>query len=505
MCKRSFSEFAAPTVEFSVAKDCGAGTASTATKTEHGQRDAEPTVRELIAADGDLEQIKSSICGLTNDLHPLFDTKNICVCKHPNEVYCCLPHKVAELETSVEKPFDYIESTWSHPLQNLVLRSALQLATRMITHENTLPFWAGLIDLSEAPQEDKNHFYARARRLGADKEKQVLDFLVKAADNIRFHFKSFDLLPEDHPDGDDAHGFTGIWNVLPGDPLFEMDWEEVHCYAIHNGEPVIQKNAFPHVWLNVDDIEGHDMSNDNWLDSTISGVQASIVMSAAVIGHEFAHAMVLLTLGDVPEEPSFNGESLSDDNETGYSWEDFVFGGSLKVDEGSLSVMPSPNSNDGEANDEDSEASCGSGEEALPLTEYHFVDKQKWQRLLEQSFWDTDKKAFKKLWLRPGGIVHADTYLPEGDEVSASPSGKRICLDGVERGRQRIQTIRERGLHAIKARPDRRNRCVDKTEERRAVFHESRGKSYLDQAWSDCTKHYDGNVFLGGANPGAGQ
>jgi hypothetical protein len=276
MCKRSFSEFAAPPVWPIGFENNGAGTVSQANQEKHAQRDAEPTIRELIAAGGDLEQIKSSLCGLTNDLHPLFDTKNICVCKHPDEVYCCLPDKVAELEASVEKPFGYIESTWSHPLENLVLRAALQLATRVITHENTLPFWAGLKDLSEAPMEDRTHFHARARRLHADKEKQVLDFLVKAVDNIRFHFKDFRCLHEGHP-SKEAHGATGLQNVEPEHPLFELGWEEEYCYAMRNGEAVVQKNAFAHVWMNVDEIEGHDMSNDHWLDSTVSGIQASIV------------------------------------------------------------------------------------------------------------------------------------------------------------------------------------------------------------------------------------
>jgi hypothetical protein len=158
---------------------------------------------------------------------------------------------------------------------------------------------------------------------------------VKAADNIRFHFKDFRRLYEGHPNRE-AHGATGLQNVEPEDPLFELDWEEHewYCYAMRNGEAVVQRNAFAHIWMNVDEIEGQDMSNDDWLDSTISGVQASIVRCASTIGHEFAHAMVLLTLGgDVPE-PRFNGESLSDDKETSYSWENFVFGGSLQLTEG---------------------------------------------------------------------------------------------------------------------------------------------------------------------------
>jgi hypothetical protein len=128
----------------------------------------------------------------------------------------------------------------------------------------------------------------------------------------------------------------------------------------------------------------------------------------------------------------------------------------------------------------------GPGEEAPPLTPYRCVDRQKWQCLLEQSFWDhTDRKAFKKLWLRGSAVGYADDYSSEGSEVSVSPSGKHVCLDKVGRERQRVHAVRKKGLQACKS------------EERRAVFHESQGKSFLDQAWSDCTKHYDENVFLG--------
>jgi hypothetical protein len=266
---------------------------------------------------------------------------------------------------------------------------------------------------------------------------------------------------------------------------------------MRNGEAVVQKNAFAHVWMNVDEIEGHDMSNDDWLDSTVSGVQASVVTCASTIGHEFAHAMVLLTLGGHVEEPHFNGEALTDDNETGYSWENFVFGGSLQINEGNLCMIPSPNFNNGwnfNADDEDFLVLIGPGEGAPPPTPYRCVDKQKWQRLLEQSFWDqTDRKAFKKLWLRGGGVEYADAYLSEGGEVSASPSEKRVCLDEVERERQRVHALRKKVLQACKS------------EERRAVFQESRGKCFLDHAWSNCTKHYDENVFLEKTTSGAHQ
>jgi hypothetical protein len=205
----------------------------------------------------------------------------------------------------------------------------MQLATRMIVDESTLPFWAGLINLTKVPLMYRNRFHARAReRLDADKKKQVLDYLVKAADNIRFHFKSFRLerLPNGDPSPSTSYGSTGLKNVWPEDVLFQLDWEGWYCYAFRNGEPVTQANAFPHVSLNVDRVVGHDMSNDDWLDSSISGIRVSILEFATTIGHEFAHAMVLLTLDGLPE-PRLNEESII---ETGFSWENFVFGGTLQ-------------------------------------------------------------------------------------------------------------------------------------------------------------------------------
>jgi hypothetical protein len=177
-----------------------------------------------------------------------------------------------------------------------------------------------------------------------------------------------------------------------------------------------------------------------------------------------------------------------------------------KKRQGELYVVPWPNFSAWKhhADQGDLLQLSGLGRGALPLRQFHSVDRTKWQCLLEQSFWNqTDKKAFKKLWLRGGAVRYANAYLSEAGEVSASPSGKRVCLDEVERERQRVHAIREKGLRAFEDRPDRWHRCVDKSEERRAVFHEFRGKSFLDQAWSNCTKHYDGNVFLGGATSGA--
>lgn len=144
-----------------------------------------------MAAGGTLEEIKSQICGLTNELHPLFDEQNICVCRNADRRYCYLPEKIAELESATDKIKGALELHCDHALGNFMLRSAMQLATRLTTHEDTLPFWAGLMEFS-LPDKDgkKKDFNFRARkRLDAAKEKQVLKYLNHAANKIRFHLK----------------------------------------------------------------------------------------------------------------------------------------------------------------------------------------------------------------------------------------------------------------------------------------------------------------------------
>lgn len=80
MCKRSFSDFAAR--PNSKRKAAGGSKVPVSESTRHAPK--ELTIREMLAAGGDLEQITSSFCGLTNAVHPIFDEGNICVCRHVN-------------------------------------------------------------------------------------------------------------------------------------------------------------------------------------------------------------------------------------------------------------------------------------------------------------------------------------------------------------------------------------------------------------------------------------
>lgn len=81
MCKRNFSQFAAqkprsgkhdPNAEseWCSLKDVASRLSLMNTEDRH---DMDVTIGELVAAGGDLEDIESRICRLTNDLHSMFD------------------------------------------------------------------------------------------------------------------------------------------------------------------------------------------------------------------------------------------------------------------------------------------------------------------------------------------------------------------------------------------------------------------------------------------------
>lgn len=277
-----------------------------------------------------------------------------------------------------------------------------------------ITIWAGLIDCSEGPEEGKSRFRVRARKkLNANNTKKVLDYLMSTAENIRFHFKSFRRYKEDDPIRL-SHGFTDYLAVWPEDPAFELDWEKLHCYGWRGGKPTAQAEAFDYMWLNVDRLVGLDMSNNDWLDSTISQLRASILQFAGTIGHEFAHAMVKFTLRERPE-PQMNEERIT---ETGYSWENFVFGGTLEEDaDCGWIVTPWPDGYIG-----NSVQLCGrSGRGAhLPL-QCHPPYERTWERFFEQRFWDEPScpgGAFKKLWLHEHRVDFNQSYFADCGELS---------------------------------------------------------------------------------------
>lgn len=106
-------------------------------------------VRDLVDAGGDLEYIKSKICELTNELHPVFDERKKCACKHQRMVHCSEPTYAAALEVAPGL-LEPLHLSWAPPSESLALRAVLQLAIRMITDKNTLPFRDGILAAAAA-------------------------------------------------------------------------------------------------------------------------------------------------------------------------------------------------------------------------------------------------------------------------------------------------------------------------------------------------------------------
>jgi hypothetical protein len=381
-----------------------------------------------------------------------------------------------------------------------VLRSALQVATRIITHEDTLPFWAGLIDCARPKVTDgPRPFRVRARkRLDADKANSVLEYLTGVARNIRFHFKSFESLDEDELSSVKCNGFCTLFDVGENDPDFDPSWTELYNYVWRDGKLVVQADVFSQIFLNVDAIDACDMSDDDWLDRKVSDIRSSILGFANTIGHEFAHAMADITQNG-NRAPHLNDEAVV---ETGFSWENFVFGGRLDFDDGGgvyCAPWPSYRTWEQYASDSNTLQLCALGRGALPLERVCQVEKQAWESFFDQRFWDqrdSPRGAFKKLWLRGSRMGYDVRHYYVRERLSAPTKGKRTCPCEELRQRRRINAIQKKGDDAMKHRPDRWDRVVDKSEESKDVFHESDSKLILDEFWVACTKHIDQDVFL---------
>jgi hypothetical protein len=73
------------------------------------------------------------------------------------------------------------------------VRAVLQLATIFLTHEDSLPFWAGIVDCGRRPREGVSRFRVPARkRLSKAREADTLNELIKFADEVHIHFVSLE-------------------------------------------------------------------------------------------------------------------------------------------------------------------------------------------------------------------------------------------------------------------------------------------------------------------------
>ena len=496
-------------------------------------------VKQLVADGVDLKRIKAKICDLSNDLHPLFDENNICACKHENAKFCQDTTYASVLELTKGTP-GHLELSWAPPLENLILRAVMQLATRILTHKDTLPFWTAIIKAAEGPESEKHHYHVPPRRVDTPKtalaDKKTLDHLVSVAGKVRFHFKAFQDLCHRIPDHNETGqaGFLGPYCpdvkdpelrlaklatliFFAGDvekPSFDMDQleaifepkgekkpacdESTFC-GWRDGKPVTEDTAFPHIFINLNHIAGYDMSNDDWQKLTVSQLRLSILTGANTICHEFAHAMIKLSFQDMPEPPLMNAEVVRED---GFSFENYVFGGILEPREDregnddDIMVTPWPNYQLWEP--------YAYGGQCLEITKFSKVSlpaltsycprKFRWECFLEQSFWDESEpryKALKKLWLRAHDAYYTDLTIAADETPVANTRDKRVRLSDAKMEYNRIVARRERRREAMEASKARWDRYCDKAEEKTEEFLDNGGLRVFDAAWAGCC---DANV-----------
>jgi hypothetical protein len=483
-CKRSFEEFATPLKEEYLPE------ADTA---------RDPTIEDLIAAGGDLTTIMSSLCQLTNDIHPIFRAENICMCPYA-EPYCMAPHFADHPEELVGKA-KALQTTSPYIKgfkENMVTRTIFQLASRMMVHDDALPFWAGLMDAVNWEADKPNiSFKVHPRRnLSKDQKKRTLEHLEEfAAEHIRFHFKA-----RQNDDGS-MWGSEGECNSevpLEEDPLYPtcMDARVWKHYAWRDGKPIIVDDTqeFAHITINLARFLPTRPLED-LLSMTISGMKVRMFASAMTLCHELAHALERHNCDhDYFTAPAMNDEMVI---ETGFSFANFLHGGLLnwysEIDGDDIYLLPWPcqvtlDLYRGTGNPMDWARLGDAGPERFLPVKPHQVHV-----FLEQSFWDDPAPpagCLKKMWLGPHVELALDEddfeYFTTGDTPPYQPQPKRRRFSDATKERQRL-----RRANAARKKRDavkfRWYRSKDVSEERKEEFHE-REKERLNQMWVEWTK-----------------
>lgn len=237
--KRKFEEYATPP------------------KREYYQRPEEPneqTVEELMAAGSRLANIRASACQLTNEVHPIFADENLCFCECASDWRCVAPGFAAKTPEGIPTKVPQ-KLLLSHGRNNLVLLTIFQLASQMITHPQTLPFWAGLINAVVYPDEDEKLARPRSERrekftvhptklLHPVHEKHTLQRLANfGAQKIRMHFR--ELVDDEGKPDPRTGGYNALMYVQPNDPAYKKKGEHHHAYGERRGDDRIRRPAIP--------------------------------------------------------------------------------------------------------------------------------------------------------------------------------------------------------------------------------------------------------------------
>ncbi|KAM0690182.1 hypothetical protein Q7P36_008949 [Cladosporium allicinum] len=437
----------------------------------------------------------SRLCQLTNDIHPIFRDENICVCPY-KEPYCMVPHFADNSEVLAWKAkapqttSPYVEGF----KRNVVVRTIFQLATRIIMHDDALPFWAGLMDAVNWDAGKANiSFKVHPRRHldQAHKERTLRHLENFAASHIRLHFKA-----RENDDGsiESFEGECEPVKILDDDPMIPTCVGADKYYGWRDGKPTIvhRQQEFPHITINLAKFL-LTRPLEELLSMTISDLKVGMVDDAMKLCHGLAHALEQHDFDhDHFRPPPMNDEIVI---ETGFSLQAYLFGGILshysKFD--GIYLLPWPCQTTVNCYKEEGEIlrwvrfGEAGPERYLPLS------TRQVEVFLEQSFWDDPTPpagCWKKMWLKPHVEIALDEhdfkYLTTGDPRPYQPRAKRRRLSDatMERRDARIANTRWKRRNAVKF---RWHRSKDISRERKDEFHE-REKTRVDRLWVQCMK-----------------
>jgi hypothetical protein len=464
-----------------------------------------PTIGDFLAAGGDLTQIMSHMCQLTNDIYPILGDGNLSVCPeviNPSEffddeyAYCMSPHFAdkANLKGLVKKrqPASIL------PKDNIIMRTILQLASRMIEDEGTLPFWAGIIDCVTGEGEDAEISFKvhPRRRLSKDCKERVLQYLRgDFAKNLRFHFKVFrdDFGAVDQ----DTSAITSTKAVTELDPLSAIceKNDEFKFYGCRDGKRTYDEKAkFPHLQINIAQWQClQPLATLRTM--TISQIQIEMFHHASTICHELAHAMEI----NIVDPERFSMPPLNDEVaiEIGFALEQFLYGAcpvperACPFPEGMyLLQWPCDGMCDTYAKG-DCQAIELVGTNDPGPDRYMAIEPQKVQAFFLQSFWDDPNPPVgcrKKMWLKPCVELALDPvdfdFFTTGDTPPSLPELKRVRPNSMTK--ERVREINKAGRKLTQSRY-RLFRSRDHEEKRKAEFYEQE-KGRLDELWAETMK-----------------
>jgi hypothetical protein len=428
-----------------------------------GVPDQLATVKNFLSHEMDPEKLVS---GLTNKISPIF--RNICRCRYTRDCFCYSLDARTEFEKNV-LPVKVPEIVSPAPKDNFVVRTTMQLATRLVMSEEGLSFFSALISCGRGGQQ----FHAHPRRhLSAAQKEATIHRLPLFGQRIAIHFREFSRLDDDIG-GRCLLGYTRR-RTVPGVPMSA------------------------HINMNVEKMDGYDFNAPSYGQLSLANLRCSIIRSASVLVHELAHAASYLVV-QTKVEPLFNNEPFP---EVGHALEGFVFGGSLNFQKPGgglwLAQWPPADRLTGYNNPVFPKPILST---TRPMPGVQWVDETVYARLLRDQHWDTEgvesgddrRKPFKKAWLRPyretTTTAEEHTAFTTGYEEAPLRvnQSKRRRLIGTRGGCWRWEDKRRaRRSTSERSRRVQLVRRQEKKQKRKDEFHE-RELPRLNQAWIDMT------------------